>query len=178
MHVSQAPDFVRHMNEPGNKTHGGVSLLTYHSMGEPLALPKPQIPHLSAKNSSPIPLLPETGTRRLWAVYGKMMVVGVLSWGRRECVCRTGLTAALGASGWGRFLRGVHCIEVDMYTRRYTSLRAQLGELPELSLPPSSQLAAASEVSILPWESPDSEPDSDGVTRRVCFLPASWSADA
>lgn len=73
--------------------------------------------------------------------------------------------------GWGRFLGGVHCIEVNMYTRNYTSLRAQLGELPELSLPPCSQLAVSSEVSILPWESPDSEPDSDGITRRVCFLP-------
>ena len=73
--------------------------------------------------------------------------------------------------GWGRFLGGVHCIEVNMYTRNYTSLRAQLGELPELSLPPCSQLAVSSKVSILPWESPDSEPDSDGITQRVCFLP-------
>lgn len=57
-----------------------------------------------------------------------------------------------------------------MYTRKYTHHRVRLGELPELHLPPSSQLAA-SEGSILHWESPDSEPDTSGITWRVCFLP-------
>ena len=141
-------------------------------MGESLALSKPQIPHLSAKNSSPIPLLPETGPRRLWAACGKTMVVeGVLSWGRREYVCRTGLICCSGGVRLAGvvFLGGVHCIES-------TPVTVQLAELPVLSLPPSRQLAASSEGSILRWESPDSEPDTSGVSWRVYSCLASWSA--
>lgn len=58
-----------------------------------------------------------------------------------------------------------------MCTPESTPVRVQLAELPELNLPPSSQLAACSEGSILHWESPDSEPDTSGISWRVCFLP-------